>query len=961
MNPRQPRSEPALRPAWPIALGLLLAACSGGSTASTTAPLHEPGAESFSSPAGGGPRTSGTGAGAGGPATPGATDGTSGAPATRTVEEADVWQKAGSTLFIANAWRGLVTVGVADPAAPALLARLPLDGTPVDLYVRGGVAFVITRGAMRWALDAPAAGAAILPMPWTGSRIVAVDVADPAHPVTITSLEVEGQIETTRLVGDVLYVVSRRIPWFDFGPVRGGVAVGPGGTVTSGSGVAATGPALATVDATSDLTYVASFDLSAPAAPRAVARLDFPSAGWSTTAHVGQDRITLAQSGWGADGKPHTSLRAVDISDPAGALLLGGDATVDGLVRDRWGIDFDAATGLVRAAADPGWNAGAVLTTVAWADPRAPAWRGALRIDVAESLTAARFDGDRAYLVTALRTDPLWVIDTSDPAKPILAGHLQMPGQLDFIEPRGDRLVALGHTNEAGAPFQLQVSLLDVTDPGAPALLGRVLFGPDWGWVPASADDLRKAFQVLDAEGLILVPFQGFDRTSWSWQGGTQLLTFSRDALVAGGFLAHQGALRRAMSLSPGRLAALSDERLQSIDSSDRAHPVELASLDLARSVNAIAVLGATAVELCGDGWRGTTEIVVNPASDPEAVTPLARLAAPGMTARLFERGSVAWVLSGDPWSGEAAVEAIDVADPSRPLRRGKLALGLPSSALGGWWWMPAALAVDELLVVQRTGWSCAATCTSTNELLVVDLSDADAPALAATVELPGAGWTSGLLAAGRGVIYTQYDWQDQQSVRYLAGRVDLTDARSPRRLPRVNVPGTVFAASDDGTRLWTEEQAWEAAPSGTQAATTWIHALRLTDHGTARLEESAALDGWFAGARVSAGAAWLAGSDWRSGHARLAGVRLEPLAVRSTVEVPAWWAGLLDVKGDTAFVVGSTGETAVLVYDVADAAHPVLRRAVRTSGWVSGVEVEGATAWLPAGPYGVLTVPLTP
>jgi len=850
---------------------------------------------------------------------------------------------------------------VADPAAPSLLARLPLDGAPVDLYVRGGVAFVITRGAMRWPLGGPGLAADVLPMPWTGSRIVAVDVADPAHPVTITSLEVEGQVETTRLVGDVLYVVSRRIPWFDFGPMGGGVAVGAGGTVSSGTGVATTGPALAGTDATSDLTYVASFDLSTPAAPRAVARLDFPSAGWSTTAHVGPDRITLAQSGWGADGAPHTSLRAVDISDPAGALALGGEATVDGLVRDRWGLDFDASTGLVRAAADPGWNAGAVLTTVAWADPRAPAWRGVLRIDVAESLTAARFDGDRAYLVTALRTDPLWVIDTKDPTRPVLTGHLQMPGQLDFIEPRGDRLIALGHTNEAGAPFQLQVTLLDVADPANPVERGRAVFGPDWGWVPASADDLRKAFQVLDAEGLILVPFQGFDRTAWSWRGGTQLLTFSRDTLVAGGFLAHQGALRRAMSIAPGRLAALSDERLQSIDSSDRAHPVELASLDLARSVDAIAVIGASAVELCGDGWRGTTEIVVNPASDPEAVTPLARLPAPGMTARLFERGSVAWVLSGDPWSGEATVEAIDVADPTRPLRRGKLALGLPSSALGGWWWMPGALAVDELLVVQRTGWRCAASCTSTDELLVVDLSDADAPALAATVELPGASWTSGLLRAGRGVIYTQYDWQDHQSVRYLAGRVDLTDARTPRRLPRVNVPGTVFAASDDGTRLWTEEQAWDASPSGAQSATTWIHSLRVTDHGTARLEESVALDGWFAGARVSGGAAWLAGSDWRTGHARLAGVALEPLAIRSTVEVPAWWAGLLEVRGSTAFLVGSTGETAVLVYDLSDATHPVLRRAVRTSGWVSGVEVEGSTAWLPAGPYGVLTVPLTP
>ena len=37
---------------------------------------------------------------------------------------------------------------------------------------------------------------------------------------------------------------------------------------------------------------------------------------------------------------------------------------------------------------------------------------------------------------------------------------------------------------------------------------------------------------------------------------------------------------------------------------------------------------------------------------------------------------------------------------------------------MSGWWWMPGAVAIDELLAVQRTGWSCAATCVTTDELL---------------------------------------------------------------------------------------------------------------------------------------------------------------------------------------------------------------------------------------------------
>src|SRR6185295_13039132 len=61
-----------------------------------------------------------------------------------------------------------------------------------------------------------------------------------------------------------------------------------------------------------------------------------------------------------------------------------------------------------------------------------------------ESLEAVRFDGPRGYAVTFFRTDPLFVLDLSDPANPIVAGNLEVPGFSTHIEPRGDRLIAVG-------------------------------------------------------------------------------------------------------------------------------------------------------------------------------------------------------------------------------------------------------------------------------------------------------------------------------------------------------------------------------------------------------------------------------------------------------------------------------------------------------------------------------------
>jgi hypothetical protein len=896
---------------------------------------HVPGDESFLSQ----PRSV---AGAGG-IIPAEGDGAAGAPSAdatpREIVEADVYRLEGATLYALNAYRGLQVVDLSDPAAPRLLSRVPLGGTPVDLYLRDGVALVLASDHLSLALD-EASGAAV---PTYGSRLWAIDVSSPESPVVLAEIPLEGRLETSRIVGDVLLVVSRRYAYW-FAPAGG----------------AADGVAVAAPEASSDLTYVASLDVADPAGPRPVDRIDFPSEGWDTHAHVTAERVTVSQSGWGTG--PVTFLQAVDASDPEGDLALGARTSVAGLVRDRWGLDFDGATGIARAVAEDGWNAGARLHVLAWPDPALEPGRLAeLPIEVPESLTAARFDGDRVYVVTAARIDPLWVIDARDPSSPFVAGELEMPGQLDFIEPRGDRLLALGHTGEAGGSFQLHVSLLDVGDPAVPVLLARAIFGPDWAFVPATPDDLRKAFQVLDGQGLLLVPFQGFDPGSWAWRGGTQILTFSRDAVAVAGFLVHAGAVRRAFPLgAPGQLAALSDESLQTIDATDPFHPVELAAIDLARPVSAIAVEGDLAVELAGDYWRGAAEIVVVPADDPEAPVPLGRTPAAAPWGRLLEAGGAIWLHASDPWTGTSFVASVDVSDPSAPALGGRL--DLPGASSWGWWSGEAALAGTSLAVL-RTGWACGGSpleCGPTAEVAVVDLAGASAPRLAASLPLPPGAWAGGLLAAGTSIWYSQYEWVESSGlVRCWAGRIDLADPSTPALAERVNVPGWLFGVSGDGRRLYAQEWSWSY---GGEAPRTLLHALALTDRGTARLAASATLPGWFGTALLSPTHAYAPGLAWDAGGARLAAVSLDGMGVESDEPVDAAWTSLARIAGGKLFLAAGTAlGPAMLVYGLGDPGRPALEQAVPTSGWVEDVVVEGDVAYLPSGYHGVPRIPLSP
>ncbi len=87
-----------------------------------------------------------------------------------------------------------------------------------------------------------------------------------------------------------------------------------------------------------------------------------------------------------------------------------------------------------------------------------------------ESIQSCRFMGDTCYLVTFERTDPLFVIDMTDPLLPKVTGELKIPGFSTYLHPVGENLLAgVGVTgDERGQTNGVKISLFDVSDPAAP-------------------------------------------------------------------------------------------------------------------------------------------------------------------------------------------------------------------------------------------------------------------------------------------------------------------------------------------------------------------------------------------------------------------------------------------------------------------------------------------------------------
>jgi hypothetical protein len=172
-----------------------------------------------------------------------------------------------------------------------------------------------------------------------------------------------------------------------------------------------------------------------------------------------------------------------------------------------------------------------------------------------ESLQSVRFDGTRGYAITFEQTDPLFTIDLTDPADPQQRGELEIPGWVYHMEPRGDRLLALGF-DQGNPEGSINVSLFDVADLDQPMLLSRVAFGGDWASFAEDQNRIHKAFTILDDIGLVLVPFSGWQYdedeqwAEWScgvYQSGTQLVDWSGDELVRRGVAPSNGQSRRAL------------------------------------------------------------------------------------------------------------------------------------------------------------------------------------------------------------------------------------------------------------------------------------------------------------------------------------------------------------------------------------------------------------------------------
>ncbi|WP_437721952.1 beta-propeller domain-containing protein [Sorangium sp. So ce861] len=727
----------------------------------------------------------------------------------RAITEADIIQVHGGKLYALSQYAGLSVIDISRRDRLKLLGRYQASGMPFEMYLRDGIVYAMFSSWTQYLYDEDTGEYSYT----DSSRIEALDISNPADIRLIGSFNLPGTISDSRIVGDVLYAVTleNNYCW--------GCGTSPNTTVTS----------LAVGD---------------PEAIRVVDKMSFSDNdpygyGWRRSVTVTQDRMYVSGIEWDGSDEGHSTIQVIDISDPSGDLVEGTTVEATGQIQSRW--QMDEHEGVLRVVSQPGlwWNnaaqPGVQTFAVASAQELTPLGYTELRLPKPESLRSVRFDGDRAYAITAEQTDPLFTIDLSDPEHPAQLGELEMPGWVYHMEPRGDRVLALGFDN-ASTEGSLHVSLFDVSDLTAPTMLERIHFGGSWGSFAEDQDRIHKAFTILDDLRTILVPYSGWEQSGdagcGTYRSGIQLVDFTTDTLTKRGSAPARGQARRAF-VHDERLFAVSDQEVGTFNIDNRDAPVEITDLSLTTIVSNTVVTGDLVVRMSADWWTSSPQLEIVPAADPGRTEPIGKLDLTALTtgaegdcygygiadARLFAHGQHAYLLWPSYTGGttKAHVAVIDLTDPESPRIASQRELPFGSNALYSYGYYGAVVPTGDSVVQVGSTLVLRNTDDQHNyyddyydgnerpapaepSLEVLDLSDPSNPvhrSVALLSEtLPAGGGYTGLQIDGTTVVTSH--WvplpEDPSKARFYLDRIDVSDPSSPVVQAPVNVPGSLLA-----------------------------------------------------------------------------------------------------------------------------------------------------------------------
>jgi hypothetical protein len=411
--------------------------------------------------------------------------------------------------------RNVLKIARTNPATAQMqvLSEFNLEGeysTPPALYqvqsVAGDTEYLVavSQDYQAWLVPQPLIDSLVMHPDRTTLQLV--DVRDPFNVSQAWKIELNGWMRGSRKIGDTVYLISsyrprlpdlvlpadtidikeaneRRILGAKAADLLPRYRINGGAEqplVTTGDCVL---PAnLSPQDAYADLLIVTAIDLS----ERRVADVNCVSTNLNGV-YVSTNSLYVGGQGTSGEATPMTALHKFALND--GDITYRATGVVGGTIgwmnasyyMDEHNGDLrivTSASAVHRLSVLRETNDRKLSVVAAIPNAQRPAAIG----KQGEQVHAVRFFGDRAYVVTARVTDPLYAIDLSNPIDPFIAGQLEIPGVSTYLQPIGpagaEVLLAVGRElDPLGVRTGVKIELFDVSDMSQPRSLGVQVFG----------------------------------------------------------------------------------------------------------------------------------------------------------------------------------------------------------------------------------------------------------------------------------------------------------------------------------------------------------------------------------------------------------------------------------------------------------------------------------------------------
>jgi uncharacterized secreted protein with C-terminal beta-propeller domain/outer membrane protein assembly factor BamB len=439
------------------------------------------------------------------------------------VDEGDLVETDGDYLYILSG-QELVIVDARDPQALQVASRLELEDRPFAMYLAGDRLTLLGRKDdlfTRPALD--------LRTNFGQTRVICrdsevtltvLDVSDRQSPATVRQTSVDGRYVDSRAIGDVVYLVVQQgltLPAPMLIDVESGM-VGPQQSLDGSRRYETKEEYLARIEGqiidlamphfrsygpdgqliesallskATDVYWpaggeaeafvsVVAFNVAGDA-PGPISSVAVPGH-TSPQVYVSQESLYLLQtrSAWRRDQE--TSIVKIDFDEATGGVELSASGKAPGRVLNQFSVDeHDGYLRIATTQGRAGWrdgpgNSGNNLYVLQQQGGELQIVGSLEDLAPGEKIYSARFLGDRAFVVTYKKVDPLFAVDLSDPTDPRVAGELKIPGFSNYLHSiDGGFLIGVGrHADEQTGLYQdPQVSLFNVDDLSDPQLLDR--------------------------------------------------------------------------------------------------------------------------------------------------------------------------------------------------------------------------------------------------------------------------------------------------------------------------------------------------------------------------------------------------------------------------------------------------------------------------------------------------------